>query len=172
MKYIIGLLAVLSIQISLAESSMPKVLEQEPGSVCKSVLIDAAAQVIEFREHRLVLTSSTQQGATQVVGYQSYNDRDMQLSFFASENSDGKCLLSIEKIFVINEPCIVTREEVFRKWQYLGKLAQDNSNFVLQSHRNADENAYLTEINSEKGSRSMCQILKKTVSTLPLDKSE
>lgn len=146
-----------------AETSMSRLVQKSELTHCRQALVQAAEQVIGKRPHRLLeaKTAPKQQvvgtpkddskkkdsaAATgklfHASGVVSYRDRDVHVSFTATEVGAAACQVVTTKSFTVKEPCIAVREEVFKKWDYQGQL--NPLTMVMQNRRNPAEQAFLS----------------------------
>lgn len=144
-----------------AETSMSQLMKQSELTHCRKPLIQAAEQVIGKREHRLLEAKPVQEKAVadskendskkkgsaadklfHASGVVSYRDRDVHVSFTATEVGAAACQVVTTKSFTVKEPCIAVREEVFKKWDYLGQL--NPLTMVMQNRKNPAEQAFLS----------------------------
>lgn len=128
----------------VAKTSMEKVLDSEEPAHCKSELISLAEQTIGENKHRL-LAIPTEKGKqnTFISGVIQYKDRQSHVVYAASKNTQGQCMATFQETFTIKSPCILVREEVFKKWQFQGKLNQ--SSMVLKNMRDKNMRAILSD---------------------------
>lgn len=125
---------VLSVGIANAETSMPTVLSDYNGKPqCESLLTQSAEQIIGRNEHKLYIDKQAPITTTPtVLGFIAYHDRYAHVSFKASVN-DKACAVSVSESFVVNEPCYAVREEVFKRWEFLGNM--DTNTMVLEKSK-------------------------------------
>ena len=115
----------------LAETSMTKVLSGFEGENCYQVLVNAANDTIKQNKHRLMATYQEANTVPHFVsGVIEYKDRQSQVMFAASEFNTA-CKVVVKEAFTVKLPCITVRQEVFKRWQFKGKL---NSNTLVVQH--------------------------------------
>ncbi|MBO1254198.1 hypothetical protein J3L16_00710 [Alteromonas sp. 5E99-2] len=132
-----------------AETSMEKIVEEHNIQLCKLPLLAIANEVIGENSHRLHVDQPKNHADKYpftVVGIISYNDQDAQIQFNASPMVNGECEVSYQEAFALPETCIDVREQVFKKWEYVGKLSKDS--FFLRHKERFTKNATLTNIKS------------------------
>lgn len=138
-------LVALSFFISLAKaSSMADTLAAYGHPVsCKSLLVGSADLLIGRNAHRLYLDPRAPVSETPVInGIIAYRDRHAAISFHAY-HAGNDCRVAVEESFVLDDPCVTGREEILRKWTYLGKL--DDQTIVLGDTKNGyPQVAYLS----------------------------
>ncbi|MBQ4862531.1 hypothetical protein J8L98_12620 [Pseudoalteromonas sp. MMG013] len=138
------LLAMLSISC-LAKTSMEKVLAAKANPVCAAQLIELATNTIGLNKHRLLeLNSQSKQLLSSFVsGVIEYKDRQSHVVYAATKDTQGQCAVTFQETFTVKSPCILVREEVFKKWQYQGKL---NSNtMVFKNQRDTSMSGMLSD---------------------------
>ena len=131
----------------IAETSMAVIVEEHKLQQCKPQLLALAEGVIGKKSHRLHLhqpKGNQDRHPLTVVGVISYNDQDAHIQFNASPLADGGCEVSYEEAFVLFESCIEVREQVFKKWKFVGRLSDDT--FFLQHKKRLTKNATLTAV--------------------------
>lgn len=164
-KLFFSLLTAFLMTVSLplqAETSMSRLVKQSELTHCRQPLIQAAEQVIGKRAHRLLGAGGSQEQAAtdrkngeskkkdsaaadklfHASGVVSYRDRDVHVSFTATQVGAEACQVVTTKSFTVKEPCIAVREEVFKKWDYLGQL--NPLTMVMQNRKNPAEKAFLS----------------------------
>ncbi|MDO4643400.1 MAG: hypothetical protein Q4A74_06120 [Cardiobacteriaceae bacterium] len=111
---------------------MNTVLDELPTiPTCKTELIAAADHYIGRNHHRLYHNPDRKDGSNPIIdGIILYADRTAQLQIQAQPED---CHIRISEHYVLNDPCSVGREEIFRKWQYRGKL--DEHSIMLDNPR-------------------------------------
>jgi len=62
---------------------------------------------------------------------------------------NGGCEVSYIESFALAETCIDVREQVFKKWKFVGKLSKDS--FFLRHKKDLTKNATLSSINKGAG---------------------
>lgn len=132
-----------------AETSMSVIVKEHGIEQCKKPLLTIAEELIGKKSHRLHVDQPKQHADKYpftVVGVISYNDQDSQVQFNATPMLDNKCEVSYQEVFTILESCLVAREQVFKKWEYVGKLSEDS--FFLRHKKRFTKNATLTSIKS------------------------
>ncbi len=143
-------LAALSLSfMANAETSMAKVVEEHGIQQCKMPLLAIAQEVIGENTHRLHADqpkNNADKYPFTVIGVISYNDQDAQIQFNAAPMINGECEVSYQEVFALPETCIAVREQVFKKWEYVGKLSKDS--FFLRHKERFTKNATLTSIKS------------------------
>lgn len=132
-----------------AETKMSIVVEEHGIQQCKLPLLAIADEVIGKKEHRLHVDQPKQNADKYpftVIGVISYNDSDAQVQFIAAPMINGECEVSYQEAFALTESCLEVREQVFKKWKYIGRLSDDS--FFLQHKERLTKNATLTSIKS------------------------
>lgn len=143
------LFAVCSSFFAQAETSMSIIVKEHKIEQCKLQLLTIADEVIGKKEHRLHVDQPKQNANNYpftVVGIISYNDQDTQIQFQASPLPNNECEASYQESFSLPENCLAVREQVFKKWEYVGKLSDDS--FFLRHKKRFTKNATLTSINA------------------------
>lgn len=141
--------AALFAQITHADTSMSVIVEENDIAQCKLPLLTIADEVIGKKTHRLHVDQPKQNADKYpftVVGVISYNDQDAQIQFNAAPMVNGDCEVSYQEVFALPETCVAVREQVFKKWEYVGRLSQDS--FFLRHKERLTKNATLTSIKS------------------------
>ena len=142
MRRLIVFLTLLSAPL-FAETSMPKVLENYEGNQCYNTLINAANETIKQNQHRLMATYQEAGKMPHFVsGVIEYKDRLSQVMFAASESSNS-CKVAVKEAFTVKLPCITVRQEVFKRWEFKGKL--NNHTMVVQHMRKPNQKAILSD---------------------------
>jgi hypothetical protein len=140
-----GLIVCLSFISSsiFAETSMPKVLEGFDTNPCYNTLVTAANETIKQNQHRLMATyQETGKMPHYVSGVIEYKDRLSQVMFAATESSNS-CKVVVKEAFTVKLPCITVRQEVFKRWQFKGKLSDHT--MVVQHMRKPNQKAILSD---------------------------
>lgn len=125
-------------------SSMADTLAAYPHPVaCKSLLVGSADFLIGGNAHRLYIDPRAPTSETPVInGVIAYRDRHAAISFHAY-HAGNDCRVAVEESFVLDDPCVTGREEILRKWAYIGKL--DEQTIVLSDTNVAyTQSAYLS----------------------------
>lgn len=136
-------------QMTYAETSMSVIVEEHGIQQCKIPLLAIADELIGNKVHRLHVDQPKQHADKYpftVVGVISYNDEDAQVQFNASPMVNGECEVSYQEVFALPENCLEVREQVFKKWEYVGRLSKDS--FFLRHKERLTKNATLTSIKS------------------------
>lgn len=162
-KYFFFLLSFLLSVPLYAETSMSVLLKKPELAYlqpCREKLVHVAETVIGKRKHRLLASEKTEaeqkgKGGQQrkqaaagggkvfyASGVLSYRDRDVHMGFTAVPSGKENCQVIAVKSFTVKEPCIAVREEVFKKWNYLGQL--NPLTMVLQNKKQPAEQAMLS----------------------------
>ena len=151
---IILLLLLLQPILAWSDTSMNIIVEKYHLKQCANELITIADQVIGSKKHRLHPVFATEKSNHRLVtisGVLSYRDRKSHIVFSSSPTTEqlNGCDVSYNESFVIASPCILVREEVFKKWPYKGRLNDDTQVFVNKKDNkklayltNASDNAY------------------------------
>lgn len=132
-----------------AETSMSVITEEHEIEQCKQPLLAISDELIGNNEHRLYVDQPKHHANKYpftVIGVISYNDRDAQVLFNASPMVNGECEVSYQEVFALPETCLAVREQVFKKWEYVGRLSDDS--FFLRHKERLTKNATLTSIKS------------------------
>jgi len=132
-----------------AETSMSVIVEEHDIQQCKIPLLAIAEELIGQKSHRLHVDQPKQHADKYpftVVGVISYNDQDSQVRFSATPMINNECEVAYQEVFVLAESCLEVREQVFKKWEYVGKLSNDS--FFLRHKERFTKNATLTSIKS------------------------
>lgn len=133
----------------IADTSMTEVLDEHGIVGCKPQLEALADSVIGENEHRLHLYQPKRHADKypfSVTGIISYRDQEAQIEFNASPMIQGGCEVSYVESFALPETCVKIREEVFKKWKFVGRLS--DKSFFLHHKKELARNATLTSINS------------------------
>lgn len=136
---------------ALAENNMYKVLEAQNITQCNEEIISLADSVIGTKPHRILghkhqgSDNETLFTATMAL---SYRDRE-SLVFFAADISGKSCSVRYSESYALQVPCNMARQEVFKKWEPLGKL--NNNNTVLRSKRRPTQQAFLSTALTNSG---------------------
>lgn len=133
--------------IVIAATSMEKIIKEQQITQCKPQLLALAEEVIGEKPHRLHVDQpkgNQDLHPLTVVGVISYNDQDAHIQFNASPLKNGGCEVSYEEAFVLFESCIEVREQVFKKWKFIGRLSEDT--FFLKHKKRLTKNATLTAV--------------------------
>jgi hypothetical protein len=133
----------------IADTSMTEVLDEHGIVGCKPQLEALADSVIGENEHRLHLYQPKRHADKypfSVTGIISYRDQEAQIEFNASPMIEGGCEVSYVESFALPETCVKIREEVFKKWKFVGRLS--DKSFFLHHKKELARNATLTSINS------------------------
>lgn len=139
-----------------ADTSMSILLEKQNLDYlasCKGKLLQMADTVVGKREHRLFAAEPKTAkepsdavakgvGVFYVSGVVSYRDRDVHVGFTAMPQGKKTCQVLVTKSFTVKEPCIAVREEIFKKWDYLGQL--NPQTMVLRNKKMPAEQALLS----------------------------
>ncbi|AMO56694.1 hypothetical protein GZ77_03100 [Endozoicomonas montiporae] len=75
------------------------------------------------------------------LSVKDYSDGDSHIRIIAAPNGESGCDTSYSETFVLDQPCIIARDEVFNNWEFTGSL--NNQTTVLQT-KDGNANAYLT----------------------------
>lgn len=156
--FIAGLLMA-STQV-VAKNSIETIIEKYNVEHCHTELKTMASDIIGSKKHRLLVSNQTNKNELEtllVTGVLEYKDRQSHITFSMS-HSGGHCEVAYKESFAVKNPCIVVREEVFKKWQFKGKLNDETHVF---SHKR-DENfvGYMTS--TKDGSYCLVSRQKKT----------
>ena len=133
--------------LCFAGTSMDLIVNKYQFNQCANQLTTIAEEVIGTKEHRLLPVFATNQANYRLVtitGVINYRDRQSHIVFSASpsgKDSTG-CDVSYNESFVFASPCILVREEVFKKWPFKGKL--NNNTQVFVNKNDHKKLAYLT----------------------------
>jgi hypothetical protein len=130
---------------SLAKTSMEKVLAAKTAPVCAADLTELARNTIGLNKHRLLELNgqASQQQSSFVSGVIQYKDRQSHVVYSATEDKQGNCMVTFQETFTVKSPCILVREEVFKKWQYQGKL--NNHTMVFRNQKDISMSAMLSD---------------------------
>ena len=138
---VIGL--ILCANTALATTSIDKLLQQQPVKNCQQSISAIADQVVKSNKHRFHRPESAFSLAQfSALGVIEYRDRNSHLNITTTTNTDGRCESIVTETFVVPHPCITAREEVFKKWQFVGKL--NAATLVLIDRGNPETYAYLS----------------------------
>jgi len=135
-----------------AQTKMVDVVNEHGIEQCKAQLLTIAEDVIGVKEHRLHLDQpkgNVDSYPFAVIGVLTYNDREAQLQFTASPMGQGGCEVTSLEAFTIPETCVDVREQVFKKWKFVGRLSEQS--FFLRHKEQLTRNATLTSTNSGAG---------------------
>ncbi|MCF2858133.1 hypothetical protein L1286_11670 [Pseudoalteromonas sp. SMS1] len=136
LKLAVATTLLLSAQAS-AQNSIDTIIEKYNVAHCISELSTLASDVIGSKKHRLLVSNQTSKGDFEsllVSGVLEYKDRQSHV-IFSMSHSGGHCDVAYKESFAVKNPCIVVREEVFKKWQFKGKL---NDQTHVFSHKRDD----------------------------------
>ena len=126
-----------------AKNSMSKVLEGFDTNPCYNTLVTAADETIKQNQHRLMATYQEAGKMPHFVsGVIEYKDRLSQVMFAAS-GSNNACKVVVKEAFTVKLPCITVRQEVFKRWQFKGKL--NNHTMVVQHMRKPNQKAIMSD---------------------------
>ncbi|ESP93151.1 MULTISPECIES: hypothetical protein [Pseudoalteromonas] len=158
-KLFIAALLLTSTQI-VAKNSIETIIEKYNVKNCHSELKAMAEDVIGSKKHRLLVSNQTSKNEFEtllVTGVLEYKDRQSHITFSMSHSAQH-CEVTYKESFAVKNPCIVVREEVFKKWLFKGKL---NDHTHVFSHKR-DENfvGYMTS--TKDGSYCLVSRQKKT----------
>ncbi|MCV2403286.1 hypothetical protein OFY17_10380 [Marinomonas sp. C2222] len=152
-------LSILSIASSMlfsfhvqAETSMSVIVEEHKIELCKAPLIAIADELIGENAHRLHVDQpkhNADKYPFTVIGVVSYKDRDAQVQFNAAPMINNECEVSYQETFALPETCLAVREQVFKKWEYVGRLSDDS--FFLRHKERFTKNATLTSTQQGAG---------------------
>lgn len=112
---------------------------------CRAQLVTIAEDVIGNLPHRLHIDKpkgNLDNYPFAVVGVVTYNDREAQLQFTASPMAGGGCEVTSLESFFLPEACVEVREQVFKKWKFVGRLSEDS--FFLRHKDELTRNATLS----------------------------
>lgn len=132
-----------------AETSMSTIVEEHDIQQCKMPLIAIADELIGKNTHRLHVDQPKQHADKYpftVIGVISYKDQDAQVQFNAAPMVNDECEVSYQEVFALPESCLEVREQIFKKWEYVGRLSKDS--FFLRHKERFTKNATLTSIKS------------------------
>jgi hypothetical protein len=132
-----------------AETSMSVIVEEHEIEQCKMPLIAIADELIGKNVHRLHVDQPklhADKYPFTVIGVISYKDDDAQVQFNAFPMVNGECEVSYQEVFEAPENCLEVREQIFKKWEYVGRLSKDS--FFLRHKERFTKNATLTSIRS------------------------
>ncbi|MDP5255524.1 MULTISPECIES: hypothetical protein [unclassified Vibrio] len=135
-----------------AQTKMAEVLDELEVQQCQSQLMTIADEVIGQKSHRLHVDQpkgNADKYPLTVVGIISYHDRDAHIQFNATPLANNQCEVSYIEAFALPESCLEVREQVFKKWKYVGKLSDDS--FFLRHKERLTKNATLSSINHGTG---------------------
>ncbi|KZN54652.1 hypothetical protein N474_17765 [Pseudoalteromonas luteoviolacea CPMOR-2] len=122
---------------AFAQNSVDTIIEKYNVTHCKSQLSALASDIIGSKEHRLLVSNQTSKEDFEsllVSGVLEYKDRQSHI-IFSMSHSGGHCDVAYKESFAVKNPCIVVREEVFKKWVFKGKL---NDQTHVFSHKRDD----------------------------------
>ena len=127
----------------LAQTSMSKVLAGFESKACYETLITSANDTIKQNKHRLLATYQDKDMLPHFIsGVIEYKDRLSQVMFAASKQNQA-CKVVAKEAFTVKLPCITVRQEVFKRWQFQGKL--NVNTMVLQHMRKPTLKGMLSE---------------------------
>ncbi|NRA70263.1 MAG: hypothetical protein HRU24_04515 [Gammaproteobacteria bacterium] len=139
---LLGLIAVVAFNAA-AVTSIDKVMSERGISGCLAHISAVTTAVVKHNKHRFhgPETNSTKQqfSAFGVIGYR---DRNSHLNVTTATDAQGECQTTITETFVVPHPCITAREEVYKKWTFVGMLTQDT--MVLTNPKHTGKLAYLS----------------------------
>lgn len=138
-------------------TSVDKIIASNGITQCAKPLSSLAADIIGSNSHRLMLetpSADVNKALVKIYGLIQYRDRQAHVSFTASANKggEGECLVNYHETFTLQVPCVVAREEVFKKWIFKGKLSDTTS--VFEHRRDSALKAYT----SSAGDNSYCLV--------------
>ncbi len=128
-----------------ADTSINQITQEYGIKTCAPLLKEVAELAIKKRTHRIHAASPRQQkdeGLFNALGVVSYRDRDSHLVITAAPDGEAHCEATYAETFVLGTPCVVAREEVFKKWDFKGKLTENT--LVLSHRKSVSRLAYLT----------------------------
>ncbi|TYL46534.1 hypothetical protein [Marinomonas sp. IMCC 4694] len=132
-----------------ADTSMSVIVEENDIQQCKIPLLAIADELIGTNVHRLHVDQPKQHADKYpftVVGVISYKDDDAQVQFNAFPMVNGECEVSYQEVFESPENCLEVREQIFKKWEYVGRLSKNS--FFLRHKERLTKNATLTSVKS------------------------
>lgn len=138
-------------------TSMNKVTDLLELNACKAPLNELAAHLIGVKKHRLL--SYSKQGDDELFNalmVLEYHDRTAHVNFSAMAKKDGSCDANYTSSFFVNVPCALAREEVVKKFTYVGQL--NSKTQVFKHKRNPNLQAMISPANRGKG----CLVTHKT----------
>lgn len=138
-------------------TSMNKVTELLALNACKKPLNDLAADLIGIKKHRLLSYSKSGDGELfNALMVLEYHDRTAHVNFSAMAKKDGSCDANYTSSFFVNVPCALAREEVVKKFVYVGQLNAKTQ--IFKHKRKPHLQAMISPANRGKG----CLVTHKT----------
>ncbi|WP_028358043.1 hypothetical protein [Brackiella oedipodis] len=144
-RLFVSLLALFCSSQALADSGLPAVLKDYGHEVACAAELDSVAQaLIGKNTSRLYIDASSPQSSYPVInGVLDFQDRNALLALHAYPSAAQQCQIAIEESFVLTDPCISIREEIFSKWSEIGRLNEATS--VYKKNKSPySQIAYLT----------------------------
>ena len=111
---------------------------------------------LEIRTHPIVDKKDPLNHIFSGLTIVDYRGDNSHTTITASPNTDGTCDVVYMETFMFPEPCLVAREEQFKKWDFIGKMKDTK---IYTFRRDKDRFAYLTDA----GLGRFCMITKRKV---------
>ncbi len=111
---------------------------------------------VPIRTHPIVDTTSPTTHSFSALIVVDYRGDDSHITLTASPTADGKCDVVYMENFAFPEPCPIAREELFKKWHFIGKMKNTQ---VYTFRRDKQLFGYLTD----QGLGKFCLVTKRKV---------
>ncbi len=86
-----------------------------------------------------------------------YSDGDSHVSVIAAPTSSGECDSTYIETFAFGKSCMLTREEIYKDWKYLGTM---NKKTLMLENEGGSVNVYLTD---QGNNDDICLVTKREV---------
>lgn len=139
------------------KTSMNTVTDLLKLKTCKNTLNALASELIGTKEHRLL--SYSKQGDKELFNalmVLEYHDRTAHVNFSAMAKADGTCDANYTSSFFVNVPCALAREEVIKRFIYVGQLSGKTQ--IFKHKRKPHLQAMISPANRGRG----CLVTHKT----------
>ncbi|PCJ32002.1 MAG: hypothetical protein COA90_04555 [Gammaproteobacteria bacterium] len=140
--------ALMSAPLVHAENSMKAIVDENNIEQCELQLITLAEKIIGKNEHRLYVDQPKRNAdkyPITIVGVIDYHDQESHIQFNAMPIDKIGCEVSYIEAFTLPETCTTVREQVFKKWKFIGRLSENS--FFLRHKKNLTQNATLSSVN-------------------------
>ena len=110
---------------------------------------------LPMRTHPVVNKTNPAEKVFSATTIVNYNGNDSQVNITAIPTANS-CTVIFMETFVRKEPCMISREKIFKKWTFMGKMQES---MVFKFRRDDQYFGYLTP----QGFNSTCLISKRRV---------
>ncbi len=111
---------------------------------------------LPIRTHPIIAQKSPTQHSFSALTVVDYRGDDSHITITASPTSDTTCDVIYMETFAFPEPCAIAREELFKKWNFIGKMKETQ---VYTFRRDQNLFGYLTQ----QGAGEFCLVTKRKV---------